>query len=191
MTDPFPGTDAVVPAWTVHQTRTVYDGSPSVRVDLADVTAPDGRRFDHHVVRVPRAAVAVVADEAAGTVLMLRRQRWVIGRWGYELLGGLVEPGEDPADTAVREAVEESGWQPRGTPEHLLTIHPLPGIVDTIMDCYLWRQGADRVGDPCDPYEVGVLTWMPLGGVRQLVAQGQVLGAGTATALLYYLSGPG
>jgi hypothetical protein len=34
--------DDGLPAWTVHRTRTVYDGAPSVRVDLADVTAPDG-----------------------------------------------------------------------------------------------------------------------------------------------------
>lgn len=29
---------------------------------------------------------------------MLWRERWMISRWGYELLGGLVEDGEDPAD---------------------------------------------------------------------------------------------
>lgn len=42
-----------LPAWTVHSTRTVYDGAPSVGVDLADVTAPNGERFDHHIVRLP------------------------------------------------------------------------------------------------------------------------------------------
>lgn len=175
-------------AWTVHKTRTVYDGTPWVRVDLADVTAPDGSRFEHHVVRIPRVAIATVVDETTDTVLMLRRERWVIGQWGYELLGGLVEQGEDPADAAAREALEESGWRPRGASEHLLTIHPLPGIMDTTMDCYLWRHGADQVSDPSDPYEVGTLTWMPLTCVPRLASQGQLLGAGTAIALLYYLA---
>jgi 8-oxo-dGTP pyrophosphatase MutT (NUDIX family) len=135
-------------------------------------------------------AIAAIVDEDAGAVLMLRRERWVIGQWGYELLGGLVEDGEDPADTAVREAVEESGWRPRGPGEHLLTIHPLPGIVDTVMDCYLWRHGADHVGDPSDPQEVGTVTWMPLERVQELITQGQLLGAATALALLYYLATP-
>jgi 8-oxo-dGTP pyrophosphatase MutT (NUDIX family) len=179
---------AGLPTWTVHQSRTVYDGSPWLRVDLADVTAPDGARFEHHVVHMPHVATAMVVDEATDTVLMLYRQRWVIDQWGYELLGGLVEEGEDPADTAVRETIEESGWQPRGPSEHLLTIHPLPGIMDTIMDCYLWRHGADRVGNPSDPQEVGTVSWLPLAGMPELAAQGQLLGAGTATALLYYLA---
>ncbi|HEX5117899.1 MAG TPA: NUDIX hydrolase [Pseudonocardiaceae bacterium] len=191
MTDAIPE-QAGLPAWTVHQARTVYDGAPWVRVDLADVAAPDGTRFEHHVIRMPRVAIAVVVDEATDTVLMLHRERWVIGQWGYELLGGLVEDGEDPADAAAREALEESGWQPRGPSEHLLTIHPLPGIVDTAMDCYLWRHGADRVTNPSDPYEVGTLSWMPLARVPGLAAQGQLLGAGTATAVLYYIAtGPG
>jgi 8-oxo-dGTP pyrophosphatase MutT (NUDIX family) len=185
MTDASPAQDGL-PSWSVHQARTVYDGSPWVRVDLVDVTAPNGARFEHHVVRMPHVAIAMVVDEAADTVLMLHRERWVIGQSGYELLGGLVEDGEDSADTALREALEESGWQPRGTSEHLLTIHPLPGIADTVMDCYLWRHGADRVANPSDPHEVGTLSWVPLARIPELAAQGQLLGACTATAALYY-----
>jgi ADP-ribose diphosphatase len=187
MTDTSHAQDGL-PSWSLHQARTVYDGSPWVRVDLVDVTAPDGARFEHHVVRMPHVAIAVVVDEATDTVLMLHRERWVIGQWGYELLGGLVEECEDPADTAAREALEESGWQPRGTSEHLLTIHPLPGITDTVIDCYLWRHGADHVTTPSDPYEVGTLSWMPLARIPELAARGHLLGAGTAIAVLYYIA---
>ena len=43
MTDsPSPGPGSPPGSWTVHQSRTVYDGSPWVQVELADVTAPDG-----------------------------------------------------------------------------------------------------------------------------------------------------
>lgn len=178
-----------IPAWTVQAIHTVYDGSPSVRVDLAQVTAPDGTKIEHHVLRIPRAAIALVVDEAVGTVLMLRRQRWVVDQWGYELLGGLVEEGEDPADTARREALEESGWRPRGPAEHLITVHPLPGIADTIMDIYLWRGGADHLGNPTDPYEVGTLEWISLDRARRLVQEGQMLGAGSVIALLRYFAG--
>lgn len=175
-------------SWTVHQARTVYDGAPWLQVDLADVTAPDGSRFEHHVVRMPRIAIALVVDEDTDTVLMFRRQRWVVGQWGYELLGGLVEPGEDPAETAMREALEESGWRPRGPGEHLITIHPLPGMLDTILDIYLWRHGAYRVGEPTDPHEVGSLHWVPLQQVHGLAQRQELLGAGTALALFYYLA---
>lgn len=180
-------TDDEFRPWTVHGIRTVYDGAPFVTVELADVTAPDGARFDYHVVRLPRVALALVVDEAAGAVLLLRRERWVIGRWGYELFGGLVEDGEAPAATAEREALEEGGWRPRGPAEQLLAVDPLPGIADAPMDVYLWRHGADRVGEPTDAQEVGEVVWMPLGRVPELAASGQLLGAGTMTALLYYL----
>jgi 8-oxo-dGTP pyrophosphatase MutT (NUDIX family) len=43
---------------------------------------------------------------------MLWRYRFAIDRWGYELLGGLVEDGEEAAATAAREAAEEPGWGP-------------------------------------------------------------------------------
>lgn len=173
--------------WTVHATRTVYDGTPFVRVDLADVTAPDGARFDYHVLRLARVALALVVDEVAATALLLRRERWVVGRWGYELFGGLIEDGEAPAAAAEREALEESGWRPRDRAEHLLTVDPLPGIADAPMDVYLWRHGADRVGEPTDTQEVGEVVWLPLDRVPELAVRGELLGAGTMSALLYYL----
>jgi 8-oxo-dGTP pyrophosphatase MutT (NUDIX family) len=42
-------------------------------------------------------------------VLMLYRYRFAVDQWGYELFGGLVEMGEEPAATAKREAEEERG----------------------------------------------------------------------------------
>jgi ADP-ribose pyrophosphatase YjhB (NUDIX family) len=47
------------------------------------------------------------------------RYRFAIDRWDYELLGGLVKDGEEPAETARREVVEDSGWRPTGEPDHL------------------------------------------------------------------------
>src|SRR5690606_6234548 len=125
------------------------------------------------------AAIALVVDEGCNEVLMLHRQRWGVDRSGYELLGGLVETGEDPVDTARREALEESGYAPRGEGEHLLTVHPLPGLVDTTMHMFVWRAGADRVADPCDPHEVGTLEWVPLERIDELARSGQLLGSGT------------
>jgi ADP-ribose pyrophosphatase len=57
-------------------------------------------------------------------VLMLWRYRFATEQWGYELLGGLVEEGEAPSDTAAREIEEESGWRPIGEPEHLISFEP-------------------------------------------------------------------
>lgn len=134
------------------------------------------------------AAISLIVDEVAARVLMLHRQRWVIGREGYDLLGGLVEPGEDQHATARREAVEESGYNPHGPGGHLLSIEPLPGIVDSRLHIYCWHRGAERVAEPSDPHEAGTLMWMPLDQIEPLTGGRQLLGAGTALALHAYLT---
>ncbi len=103
--------------WTVHGERTLYD-NPWVRLTLVDVEPPNGERFEHHVVRLGRIAIALVVDDQE-RVLTLYRYRFATDEWGYEPLGGIVEADGEPAATAAREVREESGWRPIGEPEHL------------------------------------------------------------------------
>jgi ADP-ribose pyrophosphatase len=172
--------------WQTFGERLVYDDQ-WVRLSLVDVQAPDGRRWDYHVVRLARIAIAMILNEDADEVLMLWRYRFATKQWGYELLGGLVEDGEASADAAAREAAEESGWAPVGEPEKLISFEPLPGNVTAPMDVYLWRE-FEHVGDPTDAEEAGRVEWVPLSRVMELAARGELLGSGTLVALLYYLA---
>ncbi|MGI5131608.1 NUDIX hydrolase, partial [Pseudonocardia sp. CA-107938] len=157
-----------------------------IRLTVVDIETPDGQRFDHHVVHMKPIAIAVLVD-GSGSVLMLRRHRWVVDKTGYELLGGLVEPGEEPSVAAAREAVEESGWKPEGDPQHLASFQPIPGMVLSQTDIYLWRKFA-QVGEPTDAEEAGELVWVPRDELPRLIATGQALGAGTLIALLQLLA---
>ena len=112
-----------VPRWKVFGERTLYD-NPWIRLVQVDVEPPDGNRFWHHVVRLQVVAAAVVlnGDEEA---LMLRRHRFATDDVGWELPGGILEPGETGAQAAAREVEEETGWRPtagllrsRVTPGH-------------------------------------------------------------------------
>ena len=176
-------------AWRTFGERPIYD-SRWVRLGLVDVEAPHGKRWEYHVVHLPRIAIALIVNEPAGEVLMLWRYRFATEQWGYELLGGLVEEGEGSAATAAREAAEESGWAPIGEPERLISFEPLPGNVTAPMDVYLWRE-FERVGEPTDAEEAGRVEWVPLSRVTELAARGELLGAGTLVALLYYLTSRG
>lgn len=69
--------------------RLVYDG-PEVRVCQADLQLADGDVLPWDVVRLGRSASVVLADELA-RVLLVRRYRAGLNRWGWELPGGLVE----------------------------------------------------------------------------------------------------
>ncbi|HEX5121377.1 MAG TPA: NUDIX hydrolase [Pseudonocardiaceae bacterium] len=170
--------------WTTHGERTVYDNR-WVRLSLVDVQAPNGQRWNHHVVTLDDVAIALLVNEL-GEVLMLHRYRFAVDQWGYELLGGFVEDGEDPATTAEREAVEESGWRPTGEPELLATFEPLPGMVRARTDVYLFR-GAERVGEPTDTEEAGTLEWVPIDRVRELLQRNELLGGGTIIAVQAFL----
>lgn len=171
--------------WTVYSERPAYD-NPWVRVQLVDVEAPDGNRFEYHVVELAQIAVAMIVNNR-DQVLLLHKYRFPTDQWGYEMPGGMVDDGEESAISAARETAEESGWQVRGEPEHLLSIEPLPGQVRARVDAYLWR-GAEHVGEPTDPEEVGDIEWVDIARIPELVVQGQVLGAATAAVLLYYFS---
>ncbi|HEX5403745.1 MAG TPA: NUDIX hydrolase [Pseudonocardiaceae bacterium] len=170
--------------WQSFGERLLYDNR-WVRLSLVDVEAPNGERWEHHVVQLDQVAIAMVVNER-DEVLMLHRYRFAVDQWGYELLGGLVEDGEDPAETAAREAVEESGWRPTGGPEHLAGFEPMPGMVRAHTDVYLFR-GAEKVGEPTDTEEAGTLEWVPLDRVRQLLQRNELLGGGTIIAVQSYL----
>ncbi|MBV9013988.1 MAG: NUDIX domain-containing protein [Pseudonocardiales bacterium] len=174
--------------WRRFGERTVYDNR-WVRLGLVDVGAPNGERWDYHVVHLGRIAVALIVDDQ-DRALMLWRYRFITEQWGYELLGGLVDEGEDAAETAAREAEEESGWRPLGEPEHLVSFEPLPGQVTAPVDVFLWR-GAELIGEPTDTEEVGRVEWVPLSRVPELARRRELLGAGTLVALLYHLASRG
>jgi 8-oxo-dGTP pyrophosphatase MutT (NUDIX family) len=171
--------------WKTFGERTVYDNR-WVRLSLVDVQAPNGERWEHHVVHLDRVAIAMLVN-ARDEVLMLHRYRFVVDQWGYELLGGLVEEGEQSAATAKREAEEESGWRPLGESVHLASFEPMPGMVTARTDVFMWR-GAEHVGEPTDTEEAGRLEWVALDRVRELVRTNQLLGAGTLIAVLSFLN---
>jgi ADP-ribose pyrophosphatase len=152
-------------AWRTFSERTIYDNR-RVRLGLVDVESPDGRRWDYHVVHLARIAVELIVNESTDEVLMLWRYRFATDQWGYELLGGLADEGEESAATAAREAANEPGWAPLGPAEKLINFESLPGNVTAPMD--VSYGGPSSVGEPTDAEEVGRIEWGPFSRVTEL-----------------------
>lgn len=169
--------------WTIHSERVIDDTRRAV-LSVADVELPDGVRFEQYVLRIPPAAIVVVLDDAE-RVLMMRRHRFVIDRWAWELPGGYLDPDEEPAICAAREVEEETGWRPRAM-QPLLSYQPMVGTIDQPNLLYLAR-GADPTGAEPDINEAETIAWIPLDGVQDRIAQGDIIGAGSITGLLAVL----
>lgn len=173
-------------AWRVRGSRSLYE-SQWLTLSLTDVELPSGRRFEHHTLRMPAAAMAVVLDESGECVLLAWRHRFVPGLWNYELPGGLIEDGEDPAVTVRREILEETGHEVQDVTA-LVTFEPMIGMVTTPHHVFL-ATGASKVADPTEPDE-GVFEWVRLADVPSLIADAKIANSGTLVGLLHVLAFP-
>ena len=175
--------------WIVHGSRPLYE-SEWIKLYMTDVELPDGQRFEHHTVWMPSAAMTAMLNDDLTHVLLMWRHRFVPDLWNWELPGGLVNEGEEPAETAAREIEEETGYRPRSV-EHLVTFEPMIGMVNTPHHVFIAR-GAERVGEPTEKTEMQRMEWVPLAQVPSLIEQGLVSNSGTLVALLHVLaiSGP-
>lgn len=170
--------------WRTFGEREIY-GSPELWLGQVDVELPDGERVWEHVVRLHQAALMVVVDEQ-NRALLVWRHRFVADRWGWEIPGGLVDEGEDPAEAALRQVEDTTGYRV-GRVEHLITFRPLAETVDCEQVVFVGRD-AERVGSPVQAGNVARQEWVSLGLVPGLIGAGQIWHAATLVALLRLLT---
>ena len=162
----------------------LVDDTPYVRISVADVELPNHVQFTQYVFRMRRCAMTVVLDDAGERVLLMRRHLFIVDRWVWELPGGYVDDGEDPAEAAAREVEEETGWRLRGV-EFVMSCQPLIGNADYPQDLYLAR-GADLAGEP-EVDETAEVGWVPLDEAAAMIARGEILGAVTIIGVQHAL----
>lgn len=119
---------------TVHSEQTLYSGR-IVTLVLQDVTLQNGQPAKRELIRHVD-AVALVALDTAGQVLLVRQYRTGAGQMMLELPAGIIDPGESPETSAVRELQEETGYKPI-TLVSLGGIHVSPGYVTEYIHLYL------------------------------------------------------
>lgn len=168
--------------WVHHGERTVWSSS-AFDLNVADVSAPDGRRLEHVVLRAHSEAACFAADHA-GQVLMLLRYRLPTRRWGWELPMTTMRDGEDAVAAAVRVVHDDGGWSV-DQPRLLWSMARWPERCDLLGHVVVAR-ASRRVGlQRADVAQVG---WFDSRDLRQVLAAAEVQDVFTAAALHWWLA---
>lgn len=129
---------------TIGSTRAFEGRVFEVFVD--QVEYPSGTRASREVVHHPGGS-AVVPLLENGRILLVEQFRYPFRKRLLELPAGRLEPGEDPAETALRELREETGMIAAGC-EPLARIYPTPGFCDEIIHIFLARDMTQAQSTP-------------------------------------------
>jgi ADP-ribose pyrophosphatase len=123
--------------WPVISTAVQARG-PIVTLRSDRVQMPDHEVAERQVVEHP-GAVAIVALDEAGRILMIRQYRHPVAHRLWELPAGLRDvSGEPPRVTAERELLEETGYRARDW-QTLVDFYSSPGISTERIRVFLAR----------------------------------------------------
>jgi 8-oxo-dGDP phosphatase len=166
-----------------------YSHGALVTLRTDQVEMPDGELAPRDVVEHP-GAVAIVALDDDGRVLLIRHYRHPVRHLLWEIPAGLCDvPGEPPRATAERELLEEAGYRASDWHE-LADFFSSPGIITERVRVYVARgltlvPESERGGSVGQHEEAHLLVrWVPLHQAIRLFLAGDLHNGVMAVGIL-------
>lgn len=129
--------------------------------------------------------VNVIPVTPAGNVVLIHQFRHGRSQVCLEIPGGIVDPGEDPAASAERELLEETGYT-------AVSFHPIgrvtpnPAFLDNLCHTYL-ALGAQQIETPAFEGAEDIATELaPLARIPEMIGNGRITHA-LVIAAFYHL----
>lgn len=145
------------------------------------------RQRESLVLRAPD-WVNVVAQPDPDHLLLVRQWRFGIASPTLEIPGGMVDPGETPADAAARELLEETGYRGHRW-RRLGVVQPNPAFLTNRTETW-WAGDLEQLGPPQGDGEEEIeVEIAPVARLRELVSSGEIQHALVVAA--FYLLDPG
>lgn len=150
-----------------------------LRLRVDDVEAADGHRSTREVIEHGGAVGVVCVHD--GDIWLVRQYRHATGEVLLEVPAGKLGPGEDPAECARRELVEEVGLRPLSL-EPLAAYYTTPGFSNERFHLFFTDDVVAESGST-DAGEVLEIERRPVSEVRALLTSGEVQDAKTLLGL--------
>jgi len=157
-----------------------------VNLYVDKVRFPNGNVIEeHHLVDFDTDAAIVLIENDASELLFVRVCRYTTGRTDWELPAGGMEDGEDPIETAQREALEETGYKTFAH-ELLHSYYPQDGISNKIYHVVYCRAG--EWSAKFDRREVDEVRWFSQDELQTMLDEKAIIaGSALASLLLWFL----
>ncbi|WP_047980099.1 NUDIX domain-containing protein [Ornithinibacillus contaminans] len=164
-------------------TEMIYKGKV-VTLQVDDVRLSNGKTSKRELVKHP-GAVAILAITNENKIVLVEQYRKPLEKSIIELPAGKLEHGEDPAQTAVRELEEETGYTTNNL-TLLTSFYTSPGFADELMHIYIARDLIKLEQPPAmDADEFVEIMEVSLEEAKQLVQSQRIHDAKTNYAILY------
>jgi ADP-ribose pyrophosphatase len=91
--------------------RTILPHGKFLTVEEHTIEAPNGQVIDDWPWVITPDYINLMVETADGRWLLLRQTKYAVSEPHLAPVGGYLEPGEDPLETARRELLEETGYE--------------------------------------------------------------------------------
>lgn len=160
----------------------IYQGHViNLRVDRVEDN--EGKKTTREVVE-HGGAVAIVAIDDSGNILMVRQYRYPVEKELLEIPAGGIDPGEDPAQAAARELQEEIGYFPQKL-KRLGGFYSAPGFCTEYLHLYLATGLTYNPLVAEDTEDIEVVRIAPA-DIHGLITSGNICDAKSIAGLLSY-----